>query len=236
MTNCRTDNCPLESIEGEQECILHVSQSSKSNDKIREALSTYTKHGIKLIENANFHKADFSGLELESKKFKNCDLREANFFGARLIKVGFDFCDLDHVDFQDIIMERVDLRRIKSGKWMHLHHAIFQNVQMPPVNKIGRTCLYEKGEEANIEKALDVYQTLKKSYKSQGNSRAAGHFFEQEMNMRRQLSTSLERVWITILWLLCGYGERPLRTFRLVICIIAYAGLYSMCELQDQWR
>ena len=53
------------------------------------------------------------------------------------------------------------------------------------------------------------------------------------MHMRRHIDTGMEKLWMTLLWLICGYGERPL---NVVICflltIFGFAGLYYMLHLE----
>ena len=114
MSKCREESCPIDSLDGKLTCILHADQTHKSKELLREALDSYTKLGAKLISNAQLAHADFSGLEIQSKKFKNCNMKGAHFFGARLIKVGFDYCAMDDADFQDIIMVRLGLKLIED--------------------------------------------------------------------------------------------------------------------------
>ena len=55
----------------------------------------------------------------------------------------------------------------------------------------------------------------------------ASHYYEREMNIRRELATGIQKLWLLLLWAICGYGERPMRTFMTFLAIIfGFAGLY----------
>jgi hypothetical protein len=79
---------------------------------------------------------------------------------------------------------------------------------------------------------LDVYQQLKETYKQQGHLIATGICFELEMDRRRETGALKEKIWLSILWLLCGYGERPERAFvGFITTIVIFAGMYYQLTL-----
>ena len=61
----------------------------------------------------------------------------------------------------------------------------------------------------------------------------AGIFYELEMDTRRHLATGREKIWLNVLWLMCGYGERPQNVVLCFLCtIFGFALLYSVSHLE----
>jgi hypothetical protein len=224
---CSAANCPLNAEKGSPFCILHVHRDRKTKEQITRGLEEYRSHGIKKIEGAYFERADFSGMYITMRNFTDCNFREANFAGARLYKVGFDFSNLDEADFEDIILERVDLRRVHSANGMRLYHALYDGALLPNERILGERCIYELEYPRDLNKALDTYHGLTKVFREYGHATTASLYYEREMNIRRELATGLAKVWLIILWAICGYGERPMRTFvTFLVIIFGYASLY----------
>jgi hypothetical protein len=171
---------------------------------------------------------------LTLKNFQYGDLTGASFADSRLYKVGFDFATLDGANFENAILERVDLRQAKSAHDVAWHNVILDGVTLPPIDVIGRRCVYDRQGGA-MQKAADVYRCLKESYKIQGQPATAGWFYELEMDARRHMAKRwTDRVWLTLLWLLTGYGERPLRTAVSFLCVIVgFAVIYSLAYLNS---
>ena len=224
---CEDDTCPLKSLPGKKYCIVHEPKDKKSKQEVQSCLESYARQGEKRIQNGYFRGADFSGLIITQRNFMNSDLTGANFHNARLLKVGFDFSIIDHVNFENIILERVDLRRIKSAQDIRFFGTIFDGVLLPDESKFGEECVYSKQNPPDNVKSLDVYHDLKNTYRRMGNSDAASYYYELEMDCKRKLATGTQKMWLTLLWLICGYGERPMRTFiSFLVIIFAYAGIY----------
>ena len=128
---CADETCPLKSLRGEDYCIVHLPKDNKSKKEVQDCLEAYARQGEKRIQNGYFRGADFSGLIITQRNFVHSDLTGAIFHNARLLKVGFDFSIIDDVDFENIILERVDLRRIKSAQRIRLYQTIFDSVLLP---------------------------------------------------------------------------------------------------------
>lgn len=229
---CIHSGCAMPSLRTQEVCLFHEVRVAKTREELAQAFTLYTKLGKKKIVGGYFRDADFSQLTIFEKNFFECDCTNASFSGARLRKIGFDFSLLDGVDFQNIILERVDLRRVHSAKDVLLYHAILDRVFLPPLSVLGQKNIYEYGAHRDPSKALDVYQKLKEAYKKQGEQIDSGICFEREMDKRREVGSFKERYWLAILWLLCGYGERPGRVFAsFLITIFGFALLYMNTSL-----
>jgi hypothetical protein len=224
---CTAANCPINAEKGFQQCIIHLPKTRKSKDEVSRGLDAYRIQGQKKIFNGYLEEADFSGLLITMRNFTNCNLTNANFSGARLYKVGFDFSILDGVNCEEIIFERVDLRRIVSAKDIRLYHALYDGVLLPSEEVIGEACIYDTTNPRDPLKALDMYHGLTKTYRLNGNALIASLYYEKEMDIHRELSKGSQKLWLWVLWAICGYGERPMRTFMSFLTIIVgYAGLY----------
>ena len=229
---CIHSECMMPSLIGRDVCIFHEQRLGKKREELEQAFALYTKLGQKKIIEGYFREADFSNLTIFEKNFYLCDCTNASFYGARLRKIGFDFSLLDGVDFQEIILERVDLRRVRSAKNVFFFHAILDRVLLPSLQVLGVKNIYDYGEHYDSNKSLDVYQKLKEAYKKQGELFDSGLCFEKEMDKRREVGTRKERYWLSILWVLCGYGERPARVFAsFLITILGFALIYMNLSL-----
>ena len=229
---CTHPECAMPSLEQKDVCIFHEKRAGKTREELRQGIEIHTAMRKKKIINGYFQGADFSQLTIFEKNFFECDLRDASFYGARLRKIGFDFSQLDRADFQEIILERIDLRRVLSAEEILLYHAILDRVFLPPLKTLGIKNIYEYGPHKDPHKALDVYQKLRETYKSQGELIDSGICFEKEMDKRREVGGWKEKLWLSILWVLCGYGERPGRAFAsFLVTIVVFAVIYMNLSL-----
>ena len=229
---CAHPQCPLKSSGSDQLCILHQDRENKEREELQQAFRAYEEKGIKDIVGGIFRGVDFSHMEFHHKRFIQCDFQNASFYGARFKKVGFDFSILDEANFEESILELVDLRRIQSAKNIMLYHAILDGVHLPSYRVLGMHNVYDSSAPRDPNKALDVYLKLKECYRAQGAFAATGILLEMEMHRRRELATGSSRIWLLILWLLCGYGERPARTFAsFLVTIFVFALIYSQLTL-----
>ena len=91
------------------------------------------------------------------------------------------------------------------------------------------TLIEEK--DGDFSKAADVYITLNRVLKENGDvERAAAYYYRQRVCQRRarasQLSALLERIFFD--WLV-GYGEKPIRTvYAAILTIVACAPTYLL--------
>jgi len=134
--------------------------------------------------------------------FKEANLYTTNFRGADLIRADFQGARLYGVSIYDANVTR----------------AVFDE-----------TLIEEK--DADFSKAADVYITLNRVLKENGDvERAAAYYYRQRVCQRRarasQLSALLERIFFD--WLV-GYGEKPIRTvYAAVLTIVACAPTYLL--------
>jgi hypothetical protein len=79
-----------------------------------------------------------------------------------------------------------------------------------------------------------VMRTLSRTYRDQGANEAAGLFYVLGMEVARRTGNPLERTWLTFLWVIAGYGERPGRfaLFCLAV-IVTFAGLFMAARISD---
>ena len=224
---CSADQCPIHSEPNQSLCILHLPKDNKTKEEVSRGLEAYDAVEQKKIFNAHLEGADFSGLYISRKNFTESNLRRANFSKARLFKVGFDFSNLDEADFEEIILERVDLRRVQSASGLRLYHALYDGALLPDSKVLGDYCIYELETPRDPHKALETYHGLTKVYREYGFSMIASHYYEREMNIRLELAKGTPKIWLFLLWAICGYGERPMRTFMTFLAIIfGFAGFY----------
>ena len=229
---CIHPTCVLQALTDENTCIFHVKRDNKKQSELVWGLNQLKKKGIKQIVEAHLRGADFSFLSIDERNFQSSDLTGADFNNSRLSKVGFDFSLIDNVNFENVIFDRVDLRRVVSGKNIYFYRAIFAPTLMPPIEVFSKICVYEKMKPREPQKAYDVYQKLKNAYKSQDQHAATSLMYEREMKLKTELAPFIEKFWLVALWLLCGYGERPIRTFiNFIIIISIFALIYANCTL-----
>jgi hypothetical protein len=130
-------------------------------------------------------------------------------------------------------LEKVDMRSAKSMRRARLHGVIFNEVYLPAMQVVGEGCAYDGSERHDLKNAESVYRVLKATYKNQGDHETSGIYYEHEMDSRRLRSTGFERLWLTMLCLTCGYGERPWRAIATSLAVIfAYAALFMLMTLR----
>ena len=229
---CARDGCPLE-VHGEHEvCYLHAEIDGKEREPLLACFAELHRLGVIRIDGLHLRHADLTGITLELKNLRRSDLTGANFTLARLSKVGFDFSTLDDACFEEAILEKVDLRRVESCQRVRWYEVIFDSVQVPRIERMGERCAYDLDPEPDFHKAEFTYCQLKELYKRKGDHDASGLFYEQEMDTRRRAGSVKDRWWLTALWLMCGYGERPARAviFAAVV-VLVYACVYNSLTL-----
>ncbi len=230
---CSANKCPLPAEDHADLCVLHTPRDGKKRDELLEAFAQIDKAGVIRIRDLYLVDADLSGINLHLKNLQFSNLTGASLQNARLNKVGFDFSKLDEVNFESAILEKCDLRRATSARDIKWFEVIFDGVQIPSFSHVGLHTIYEEGEEADLSRAQFVFRQFKEGYKNQGDHDASGLFYEREMDMKRRTGKFLERAWLTMLWALCGYGEKPMRSVAaFFVTIFGFAFGYYFCELR----
>jgi len=225
---CSAADCPLTPHEGEDLCYLHAKIDGKKRAPLRACLEEQAEKGVIRMDGVHLVEADLSDLTLSLRNFRSSDLTRADFGNVRLSRIGFDGSILDGANFEDAILEKVDMRRVRSMKHIRLHGVIFNEVFMPGMDIVGRQCAYDGTEHHDLKKAESVYRNLKGTYKNQGDHDTSGVFYEREMDMRRLRAGGFERFWLSALWLTCGYGERPWRAVVTSMVIVLGYALFFM--------
>jgi len=229
---CASPECSLKALGSSEHCALHEIREHKTRGEIEEALLEFAEKPTRRIKHVYLVNANLTGIHIQHCNFQYANIHGCIFQDARFYKVGFDFSDLSSCNFQNTILESCDFRQVENLQNVDWYHAIFNGVRFPIINKLGYRCIYDRDNKYDPAKALNIYQNLRESYKAQGHMRAAGYFYELEMDMNRKLSSGREKLWLTILWLMCGYGEQPLNVvFCFLFTITGFAGLYSQTEL-----
>ncbi len=235
-TPCSHDGCPLSAEDGSAgaACVLHEPREGKTRAELLPAFTALTQAGVIRVRDLKLRGADLSGIFLELKNLQYSDLTGANLNNARMTKVGFDFSVLDGATFENAILEKVDLRRVHSMRRCGWYETIFDGVQVPASEHVGLETPYDRGlPAASAKKASYVFRHFKELYKNTGDHDTSGLFYEREMDMRRVHGPLSERMWWWMLWLTCGYGERPMRTVWLFFAVIfGFALLYLGCDVK----
>jgi hypothetical protein len=229
---CNVIDCPLDSESGDTMCVIHSRRDRKRRDDLLPAFAKLEQHGVIRIHRAYLRDADLSGLSLSLKNLRDSELTGVTFDDARFDRVGFDGSCLNGVSFERAILQRCDLRGVTGLKGCRWYETILDGVRLRAFHRDLLHCGYLDGETPEGEKAQYVFRTFKEVYKREGDQDAAGLFYEREMDMKRRLSTGINGLWYTALWMLCGYGERPIRTVAVfMFSILAYAGIYTRMTL-----
>jgi hypothetical protein len=232
-TTCSAKKCPLPAEEHADLCVLHIPRDGKNRQELKEALAKIDEAGIIRIRDLYLVDADLTGINLYLKNLQYSDLTGASLQNARLRKVGFDFSKLDEVNFESAILEKCDLRRATSARDIKWFEVILDGVQIPSFSHVGLHTVYEDGEDADLTRAQFVFRQFKEGYKNQGDHDASGLFYEREMDMNRRSGGLLERAWLTLLWVLCGYGEKPMRSVAaFFVTIFGFAVGFYFCDLR----
>jgi uncharacterized protein YjbI with pentapeptide repeats len=132
------------------------------------------------------------------------------------------------VRFSNISFERITLMGTNLGG------VIFENPKWPLKGWLGaakRAVVYDEiqKEKPDPQKLARLYQDIRTNLKKAGTTRDLGDLFYSEMEVRRKQRRGdrdslyfLRRYFspYTLFWLVCGYGQRPLR----IIGAITLAG------------
>lgn len=230
---CAAPDCVLKAEENADLCVLHSPRTGKERAPLIEAFRQLDEAGVIRVRDLYLVDADLSGINLHLKNLQYSDLTGASLHNARLNKVGFDFSTLDQVNFEGAILEKCDLRRATSARDVRWFEVIFDGVQIPSFSHVGLHCVYEDGPFKDLTRAQFVFRLFKEGFKNKGDHDASGLYYEREMDMKRHTGDPMERAWMTLLWAVCGYGEKPLRSVGIFFLVIFGFGFaYMPCDLR----
>ena len=232
FTTCDARECSLECAANQRFCVLHARRRGKSRDELLGAFDELERRGVVRIYDAYLPGADLSGIQLTKKNLRDSDLTGVNFNDGRFDQVGFDGSCLDGASFEKAILQRCDLHGTTGLRNCRWYETILDGVRLRAFERELLDCSYLQGAEPELDKARYVFRTFKEAYKREGDQHAAGLFYECEMHMKRRISSGMDRLWYSTLWLLCGYGERPIRAVvAFLLAIVAYAGTYTQLTI-----
>jgi hypothetical protein len=193
--------------------------------------------GVELSDKPVEEMTSFAGQDLRDEPIPQVTLIGANFEGAILKRCDFSKRDLSHADFRDADLYRAVFKETNlyttNFRGADLTRADFRGARLYGVNiydadvtraVFDETVIEEK--DGDFSKAADVYITLNRVLKENGDvERAAAYYYRQRVCQRRtrasQLSALLERIFFD--WLV-GYGEKPIRTvYAAILTIVACA-------------
>lgn len=228
--------CPGPIENESQQCFWHDSAANKEGPEIKGRLQEWARKQ-RTLEGIVLRYAQLEGIHLGGPK--GLDLSHADLFNANLKKAHLRHVDLGGANLVKTDLSRAQLRDVNCAGanliGLHLHGASLHQVNW------GRAILQEQNgdlatREGDEDKAMQsyreahpVYRYLHRFYLRSRNRRMTSWFFIREMEIQRKLTPrrSLQRAWLQLVRLLCGYGERPLRVaaFSLLL-IVFFAVLY----------
>ncbi len=216
--------CPFIYPDGKGECYLLSRKDGKSNGMLKTCFESLDEKGVWELENLYLCGGDLSGLTIQSKHLSGADLTGANLRRAYLFKSSFEHSRLDGVDFENAILDQIDLRTVISMQNVKLHNTILTTVLPPQPHLLDKRCVYDCNHTQDLHKAEYVYRNLKELYKTSGQHEPSGIFYEREMEMRRRQSHGLRWLHLSALCLSCGYGEHPERSVLFGLFTILFFG------------
>jgi hypothetical protein len=196
------------------------------------------------LERAHLERATLAGVNLEGATLFGAHLERANLLFAHLEGANLLQAHLEGAYLLGAHLEGADL------SYAHLEGARLMWVKFSPDTMFEDTdwgSKYILGEEVDkyFGQATDVYRKLKQWHTNAGMYDVAGDFFFREMEARRKATGKDIRqafndahalrkalvpfkeirpvrywLWHALLYLLCGYGERPTRILIWAIGLI----------------
>ncbi len=187
-----------------------LSEFKNFDDKTKERfrqLNIVNEKNQPLFKNVFDDNIEVLWKDLTTESAKNLTFRLTNFSGSK-----FDGMTLSHIE-------------LNAPKW-----KIFQGRKILFKEKTLRNCLGEISQFANIEDLRDLedqYTQLKNNLEKQGNYLNAGefHYGEQEIRMeilKRKIAWRNKfflKSFSTLYKELSGFGERPLRSIIIFLCV-----------------
>ncbi|MEN6375594.1 MAG: pentapeptide repeat-containing protein [Smithella sp.] len=176
---------------------------------------------------AGFRAAQFSGKSLfDATTFK--DVVEFNNIKITESPL-FENVNLEKVCFVDTDVRKIDFINCTWGE-REGHYAVYDETKISPSSGILEylKSLWKipEDKEKIIEKTETVYRRLKQRYKENHNEFEASiwHYSEKEMQRKRSCLRHLfDWLFIHLYWISSGYGERPLRSFVVLLALVGTA-------------
>lgn len=224
--------CQLEDA-GQGFCYWHDPTIDKSGENLAARLEGVIKAGH-CMEGASLKRANLEGINLvchgrkENYSLARADLYRANLRNAHLFRIDLTEASLMKTDCREANLHFACLKKANL-LGARLEGAKIENIEW------GKQLLHEeKGIEAakgkRIQESIDFFEqaeeicrNLRKVSELQGLFELAGHFFYEEMLMRRYQMPlwSFERGVSKLVDVFCGYGEKPLRVILVSLSFIS---------------
>ncbi|MEH6346922.1 MAG: pentapeptide repeat-containing protein [Bermanella sp.] len=229
--------CQLEDA-GQGFCYWHDPTIDKSGENLAVRLEGVIKAGH-CMEGASLKRANLEGINLvchgrkENYSLARADLYRANLRNAHLFRIDLTEASLMKTDCREANMHFACLKKANL-LGARLEGAKIENIEW------GKQLLHEeKGIEAakgkRIQESIDFFEqaeeicrNLRKVSELQGLFELAGHFFYEEMLMRRYQMPlwSFQRGVSKLVDVFCGYGEKPLRVILVSLSFISICGFF----------
>jgi len=162
--------------------------------------------------------------EPEKARFEELDLRETTFGGTNVRPIEFRNVKWPQtVWFARLAASARMARWVGADRWERLVGFFGHNTAADEVRltKAG-------GDEKQTERARRVCRDLKASLEDQRDYADAGDFYYAEMELRRRQVGPVRWLLYWVYWLVCGYGEKPLRALVFFLCLwLAVAGGFT---------
>ncbi|AGY58830.1 ion channel [Gloeobacter kilaueensis] len=228
MGSC--DDCPLRGAGGSTSCYLLVPEEGKTNVRLADCLASLQQPNVSPLSGLFLRRVDLRGLVVSNKRIEGADLSGADLRGAVFNRVTLHDCLLNDADFENAVLQDVDFRGAKGLRGLLFYNAIALPIRLPDLDELELPCAYEQKQQ--WPKAEYVYRILKESYRTHGMNKYSGFCYEREMEMQRRQARGWEWLALTVLWLSCGYGERPERTVvSALLIILGFALAYTNLTL-----
>lgn len=182
--------------------------------------SSFLSRGI--FEGLYKFDTSFEGARLKNVAFRNC-----NLFNVRFKDVTFDNCELSSSELPDKIIEHkeheyskeLDFNKTKLSIKMTTFENTYSNRQLP---LFSLTIIAFRDKVINAKMVADTYRRIKQCLENQGAYIEASEFYKKEMDMRKEVYWSENKVnWLfySLLSSISRYGEN---SKRLAVLIASY--------------
>jgi hypothetical protein len=175
---------------------------------------------------------DLSGANLARSNLSQAHLYGANLQGADLFKANLAGANLNGTNLTDCNLLGANLEETR------MNDVVFDK-KFVVINEKQAREAYKSGDretgQLKMAEARDVYRLLKRALDGQAHSKDVGMIFAREMIATRKLLHiySPHRVWLKLIDLSIGYGERIGRIIASILTIIVISAfLYGFEGLQ----
>ncbi|WP_430460004.1 pentapeptide repeat-containing protein [Thalassolituus sp. LLYu03] len=237
------DACPFD---GAPLCYWHDPKADKNQPDLKQRLEQLIADGHSL-EGFRLARADLSGIHLllagqnRGVCLRDADLYRANLQGAHMFRIDLRGASLMKADCRDANLHFADLTQTNL-LGTRFDGAKIENIEWGAQlrQQTQAQAAVQNGNAADaadaFEQAEEICRGLRKVSEQQGLFELAGHFFYEEMLMRRHqmAKPSFARTISWLVDLFCGYGEKPLRVIVFSLCLIgALACCYFLLGIRD---